>query len=100
MHIAQGLLRTINVNKLTKCGVKFVFYVADWFAQLNNKMGGDLDKIRDVGQYFVEVWRACGMNLERVEFVWTSDEINRRSDEYWPIVMDLARKNTVARIKR
>jgi hypothetical protein len=27
MHIAQGVLKSINVNKLTKCGVKFVFWV-------------------------------------------------------------------------
>ena len=42
MHIAQGLLRTINVNKMIKAGCKFRMWVADWFAWMNNKMGGDL----------------------------------------------------------
>jgi tyrosyl-tRNA synthetase len=51
----QGVLKAINVNKLTKCGVTFKFWVADWFAQLNNKMGGDLKKIQTVGRYMVEV---------------------------------------------
>ena len=46
MHIAQGVLRAINVNKLTSTGCIFKFWVADWFAQLNNKMDGDLKKIR------------------------------------------------------
>ncbi|CAM9969511.1 unnamed protein product, partial [Hapterophycus canaliculatus] len=46
MHIAQGVMRVINVNKLTKAGCHFKFWVADWFAQLNNKMGGDLKKIQ------------------------------------------------------
>jgi hypothetical protein len=27
--------------------------VADWFAQLNNKMDGDLKKIRMIGQYMI-----------------------------------------------
>ena len=45
IHIAQGVLRAINVNKLTKAGVHFKFWVADWFALMNNKMGGDLEKI-------------------------------------------------------
>lgn len=31
---AQGVLKAINVNKLTKCGVTFKFWVADWFAQV------------------------------------------------------------------
>ena len=35
--------------------------VADWHASLNNKMGGDLKKIQTVGNYFVEVWKAVGM---------------------------------------
>ena len=38
--------RAINVNKLTSAGCMFKFWVADWFAQLNNKMGGDLAKIK------------------------------------------------------
>lgn len=37
--------------------------VADWFASLNNKMGGDLKKIQTVGDYFVEVWQAVGMQI-------------------------------------
>ena len=27
--------------------------MADWFAQLNNKMDGDLKKIRMIGQYMI-----------------------------------------------
>ncbi|KAJ1420594.1 hypothetical protein B484DRAFT_433492, partial [Ochromonadaceae sp. CCMP2298] len=30
MHIAQGVLRAINVNKLTSTGCMFKFWVADW----------------------------------------------------------------------
>lgn len=70
MHIAQGLLKAINVNKITKAGGIFVFWVADWFAMLNMKMGGDLEKIRDLGRYFIEIWKASGMNLENVKFLW------------------------------
>ena len=35
--------------------------MADWHASLNNKMGGDMKKIQTVGNYFVEVWKAVGM---------------------------------------
>ena len=66
MHIAQGIMKSLNVNKITKAGGQFIFWVADWFALLNNKMGGDLDKIRVVGRYFVEVWKAAGMDLSNV----------------------------------
>jgi tyrosyl-tRNA synthetase len=66
MHIAQGILRAVNVNKLAEAGVIFIFWVADWFAMLNNKMGGDLEKIRNVGRYFIEVWKAAGMVKKKI----------------------------------
>lgn len=100
MHIAQGVMKAINVNRLTKAGCTFKFWVADWFAQLNNKMGGDLKKIQTVGKYMVEVWKAVGMDLSRVEFLSSSEEINKRPDEYWTLVMDIARKNNLKRILR
>ena len=81
MHIAQGIMRTINVNKLIKAGCQFVFWVADWFAVLNNKMDGDIEKVKIVGKYFVEIWRAAGMDLRNVKFLWASDEIIKNSDE-------------------
>lgn len=100
MHIAQGVQKALNVNKLTAAGCVFKFWIADYFAQLNNKLGGDLEKIRTVGRYFIEVWRACGMDMERVEFLWASEEIAKRSTEYWTLVMDIARRNSLARIIR
>lgn len=100
MHIAQGVLRAINVNKLTSAGCIFRFWVADWFALLNNKMGGDLKKIRAIGQYMIEIWKAVGMNMDNVQFLWASDEINAHADQYWSKVMDIARRFNVARIQR
>jgi tyrosyl-tRNA synthetase len=100
MHIAQGILKCINVNKLVDAGCIFVFWVADWFALMNNKLGGDIDKIKTVGRYFVEIWKAAGMKLHNVKFLWASDEINARSEEYWTRVIDIARRNNINRIKR
>jgi tyrosyl-tRNA synthetase len=100
MHIAQGLLRAINVNRLVKAGCIFKFWIADWFAQMNNKMDGDIEKIKIVGRYFVEIWRAAGMDLRNVKFLWCSDEINKNSNDYWQSVINVARANNIDRIKR
>merc|ERR1711966_272848 len=61
MHLAQGLLRAHNVNKFIKAGVKFKFWVADWFALMNLKLGGKLKRIQDAGKLMIETWKACGM---------------------------------------
>ncbi|DBA04510.1 TPA: hypothetical protein N0F65_011058 [Lagenidium giganteum] len=96
-HIAQGVLRTVNVNKLTSSGAVFRFWVADWFALLNNKMGGDLEKIRTVGKYMVEIWKSTGMDMTNVQFLWASNEIIANGASYWLRVMDIARRTTIAR---
>lgn len=98
MHIAQGIIRAINANKMVKAGFHFKMWVADWFGYLNNKMGGDLTKIKKVGEYFIEIWRASGMNLDGVEFLWTSDYVGKR--EYWELVMKIAKTSTLKRILR
>lgn len=98
IHIAQGILRSINVNKLTSAGIKFKMYAADWHAWANNKLGGDLEKIHTSGEYLIEVWKVCGMDLSNVEFVRSSDLINTES--YWKTVMRIARSTTINRIIR
>lgn len=98
MHIAQGILRTININKMVKAGFKFKMLVADWHAMANKKMDGDLEKIQNVGKYFIEVWEACGMNQENVEFVWASDLV--KNPDYWKLVLQIAKTNSYKRFIR
>jgi len=83
---------------MTNAGCHFKMWVADWFGWMNNKMGGDLDKIQTVGKYFIEVWKASGMDLDNVEFIWAKDAMS--SDEYWKLVVQIAKLNSVDRIKR
>lgn len=98
IHIAQGLLRAINVNKMIKAGVRFKMWVADWHAMANNKMGGDLEKIQTVGKYFIEVWRASGMDLSRVEFLWASEMA--KDPDYWKLVVQVGKSNALKRFIR
>jgi len=98
IHIAQGILRAINVNKMTRSGIKFKMWVADWHAMANNKMGGDLDKIKIVGDYFIEVWKACGMNMDMVEFHWASDMA--KNSDYWKLVLQVGKSNALKRFVR
>jgi tyrosyl-tRNA synthetase len=98
VHIAQGVLKAINVNKMTKAGVRFKMLVADWHAWANNKLGGDLEKIKICGEYLIEVWKACGMDLDNVEFIWASELV--KDDEYWKLLLNIARETSVNRIIR
>ena len=102
MHLAQGLLRAHNVNKFVDCGIKFKFWVADWFALMNLKLGGDLKKIQNSGKLMIETWKASGMKIDsgNIDFIWSSEEINKRNDEYWKLVLDISTKFNLSRIKK
>ena len=98
IHIAQGLIRAINVNKITEAGLTFKMLIADWHAAANHKFGGDLAKIKLAGQYFEEVWRVSGMNLDKVQFVYDSDL--KHSEGYWDLVLKISTILNLPRVLR
>ncbi|MHA2320102.1 MAG: tyrosine--tRNA ligase, partial [Candidatus Thorarchaeota archaeon] len=58
----------------------------------------DLEKIRHVGEYFIEVWKAAGVPTDKVEFLWASEAMD--SVEYWTRVVKIAKNTTIARATR
>jgi len=97
-HIPFALLRAIKLRHMLEAGCRFKLLLADWHAAINRKMGGDLEKIRRVGEYFIEVWKASGIDVGRVEIVWASDLAADR--DYWKLVIDVLRNSTLRRVLR
>lgn len=93
-----GLLRATNLKNMLKAGIKFKLYLADYFGFINNKLSGDLKNIQVAGEYFIEVWKACGINMEKVEIVWASEIMD--SMNYWDKVLRVARETSLNRTKK
>jgi len=96
-HIAFGVYRALLLKDLLKAGIKFNLWLADWFAWINNKMGGDIEKIKKVGDYFIEVWGAAGIDMSSVKVLRASQEMNQ---DYWKKVIVIAKHTTVERATR
>lgn len=96
-HVPFGVFRPLLLKDLLKTGIRFKLWLADWFAWINNKIGSDLEKIHKVGEYFIEVWKAAGVDLNKVEILWASEEMNQ---EYWKRVIRIAKNTTVNRATR
>ncbi len=101
-HLPFGIYRPLIIRELQKAGIRFKLLLADSFAWINNKLGGDLEKIRTVGKYFIEVWKKAfeifGANEEKVEFIWHKDHFD--DPEYWRKVIIIAKCHTLRRTKR
>jgi len=98
LHLASGLMRALKIKDLLDAGCEFTLLLADYHAVLNNKMGGDLAAIRRAGEYFIEGWKACGLDTSRVKVRWASDLIS--DPKYWETVIKVASNVTVARMTR
>ena len=93
-----GLLRATNLKNMLKAGVKFQLYLADYFALINNKLGGNLENIRKAGEYFVEVWKACGIDTKKVKIIWANEIMDKL--DYWDKMIRVAKHITIKRALR
>jgi len=97
-HLPLGVYRPLLIKRLLEAGVKFKLLLADTFAWINNKLGGDIEKIRKAGEYFVEVWRAAGVDMSKVEVLWHKDFFD--DPDYWRKVLLIAKSHTLTRTRR
>ncbi|MBN2095650.1 MAG: tyrosine--tRNA ligase [Candidatus Aenigmarchaeota archaeon] len=97
-HLGTGVLRAIKIQDLLDANCRFKLLLADWHAMLNNKMGGDLERIQKAGKYLIEVWKACGVDTSKVEVVWASEMV--KNPDYWKRVLEIAKLTTVSRMVR
>jgi len=98
LHLGSGILRAIKIEDLLKANVNFILWIADWFAWINNKFGGNLDLIKKAGKYTVEGWKACGVDTKKVKVLWSSDAA--KDPEYWKGVINVAKLTTINRTIR
>jgi len=97
-HIASGLMRAQKINDLVKADIKFKALAADWHGWLNNKLGGDLERLQKAGDYLIKVWETLGVNPKKVDMVRSNDLVDQK--EYWEKVVKISKETTVARMTR
>jgi len=92
-------MRAEKINDLLKAGVDFTLLVADWHGWLNDKMGGDLELLRKAGEYIVEGWKACGVDMKKVRVLWDSKDL-KSDPEYLKGLVGVAKNTTINRLLR
>lgn len=107
MTIAHGLLRAIQAYELLQLNCKFTFVVGDWFAVMNNKLNGDMKKIGQCAKFMTETWRSIpkvgpafvdAESKSQVQFIVSSEFINKNASNYWIQTLDIARRCSVENV--
>ncbi|MCL4314587.1 MAG: tyrosine--tRNA ligase [Candidatus Thermoplasmatota archaeon] len=95
--IATGLLWPNKLAEISRSGLKLTVLLADWHAMINDKLGGDLERIRASGELMKRIFLAAGLP-HGTEFLWTSDNVS--SSDYWKTLLKVAKAGSLARIRR
>ena len=92
------LITARKILDLARAGCDVTVFLADWHAWINDKLGGDLERIRAAGRYMEATFTALGAEPGRVRYRWASELTG--SSDYWARVVRVAKATSVARTRR
>jgi tyrosyl-tRNA synthetase len=87
-----------KVRDLTQAGFDTTILLADWHAYINDKFGGDLEKIRTCAEYIKDALEALGVPRSGVKYVYASDYIG--DPKYWERIIRISKASSLSRIRR
>jgi tyrosyl-tRNA synthetase len=90
VHIGWQIC-TNKIKDFIECGFDFTVLLADWHAYINDKLGGDIEKIKLCGKYMEDCFAAMGVDISKIKFIYASDYVSdpqkphqlRVSKEQW-----------------
>lgn len=104
LHLGTGPVCMQKIRDLQQAGIHCTVLLADWHTWINEKLGGDRQKIRRVAEgYFKEGLKASlaavGGKPDELEFVLGSD-FYHHNDQYWETLVEVSKNTTLNRILR
>ncbi|VVC71901.1 Tyrosine--tRNA ligase [uncultured archaeon] len=98
IHVGSGVMTALKVKDFIEAGVKPTIFLADFHTWINNKLGGDMEKIREVARgYFTAGFVSLGLSEEKVDYVLASELYDL---DYWSDVVRVSKATTLARMQR
>lgn len=89
---------TDAIRRLADAGFDVTILLADWHAQINDKLGGDLAAIQRCGKYMEEAFEALGVLPASVTYRYANEFA--KDPAYWAMVLKVAKHTTLARVRR
>jgi len=96
LHLGNLIVCGFKVNDLLKAGIKCQVYLADWHSFINNKFGGDWEKILKAAKYYEEAFRFFCPGAKIV----LGSDLYHNNDEYWKRIIRFSKHMTLARTLR
>ena len=96
MHLGSLVLTGFKINDFIKAGVRCTVFLADWHTYLNNKLGGDWEKIRLVSKYYADAFKMFCPGVEILE----GSQLYESRSGYWLDLVKFAKNMSLERTMR
>ena len=96
LHLGNLIVSGFKINDFLKAGIKCQVYLADWHSFINNKFGGDWEKILSASKYYAEAFSFFCPGAKIV----VGSELYHNNDEYWRNLLRFSKHMTLSRTLR
>jgi tyrosyl-tRNA synthetase len=96
LHLGNLIVSGFKINDFLKAGIKCQVYLADWHSFINNKFGGDWNKILSASKYYAEAFRFFCPGAKIV----VGSQLYHDNDKYWQNLLRFSKHMTLSRSLR
>jgi tyrosyl-tRNA synthetase len=96
LHVGSLILTGFKINDFIKAKINTTVFLADWHTYINNKLGGDWNKIREISYYYSEAFKffCPGANIV------IGSDLYGNTDDYWQNFVRFSKQMTLSRTIR
>jgi tyrosyl-tRNA synthetase len=96
LHLGNLVISGFKINDFLKVGIKCQVYLADWHSFINNKFGGDWNKILSASEYYAGAFKFFCPGAKIV----VGSELYHNNDKYWQNLLRFSKHMTLSRSLR
>ncbi|MBI3640188.1 MAG: tyrosine--tRNA ligase [Thaumarchaeota archaeon] len=96
LHLGSLILTGFKINDFIKARVESTVFLADWHTFINNKLGGDWEKIRSVSKYYADAFKLFCPGVKIIQ----GSELYESRKEYWLDLVKFAKHMSLERAMR
>lgn len=96
LHLGSLVSTGFKINDFIKAGINCTVFLADWHTMINDKLGGDMEKISKISEYYEEAFKIV---CPEVNIVRGSD-LYDEYPEYWKELVRFTKHMSLARTMR
>ena len=96
LHLGSLISTGFKINDFTKAGVRCKIFLADWHTLINDKLGGDWERISKVSKYYQDAFRLVCPDADII----LGSKLYEERREYWAELVKFTKHMSIARTMR